>query len=140
MLLITPSFAAIYLGLLQNYLAAKESFCEACGRGTFDSADAVHCLEGAPGEPMLRCLSLKVVQEELNLSFASFLGKRHEHLRTTQVAIIFEDFILEDQVISECVPGEVRQDPVILMSVIAIMREDQLRIKFRPNLLKQVFD
>ena len=83
--------------------------------------------------PRMRCIASKLLR--VNQCFVvwvwkcfrrssifrsqQFLGKRHENLGTAQVAIVFEDFILEDQVISEGVPGEVRQDPVILMPVIA---------------------
>jgi hypothetical protein len=36
-----------------------------------------------------------------------FRGERYEDVGTAQVSIVFEDLILKNQVIPECVPGKV---------------------------------
>src|SRR5438046_2630651 len=48
---------------------------------------------------------------------------RNKKVRRPEVAVILWYFVLEHQVISKRVPGEIRQHPVILMAVVPIVRQ-----------------
>lgn len=67
----------------------------------------MHGLEGIAGKPVLSRLGLEIFQEQLDLSSTVFRGERYEDVGTAQVSIVFEDLILKNQVIPECVPGKV---------------------------------
>jgi len=100
----------------------------------------MHGFESAAGKPMLARLGLEVLQEQVDLSSAEICGERHEDIGTAQVTVVFQDFILKNQVVPECIPGQIRQDPVILVSVIAEMREDDFRFEAGLNLLEPLLN
>ena len=45
-----------------------------------------------------------------------------------EVAVVLRDLVLEDQVVAPRVPRELADEPVILVEVVAGVREDQLRV------------
>lgn len=45
-----------------------------------------------------------------------------------QIPVIFRDFIFQDQMIAECIPREIGDDAVILMTVIPKMRKNKVWI------------
>lgn len=67
----------------------------------------MHRLEGVAGKPVFGRLSLEVLHEQIDLSVAELLRERNEKVRLTKVAIVLENLVLKDQMISEGVPGQV---------------------------------
>jgi hypothetical protein len=65
----------------------------------------MHGVEGVAGKPVLGRLSLEMLHQQLDLAITELLGERDEQVRLTEVAIVFENFVLKDQMISEGVPG-----------------------------------
>jgi len=65
----------------------------------------MHGLERVACEPVLGRLRFKMLQKRLNLSNADLLRERHEYAGMSQVAIVLQDFVLKNEVISERVPG-----------------------------------
>src|SRR4029078_6753180 len=70
--------------------------------------------------------------EVCRLQSAQLLVQRNKHVRNAEVPIIFRDFILQDQMTAECVPCEIREHTMILMTVISIMSKNEIR----PELLQ----
>ena len=59
-------------------------------------------------------------------SGASRAIERHEAVGRAEIAIELRDLVLEDQMIAERVPGEIGQHPVVLMAIVAIVRQHQV--------------
>src|SRR5260221_13492676 len=128
------------LNRFQNHLPAIESFGPAGGRDTFDSPDPMHRLESVAGKPVSGRLGLKVLHQQFDFTCTELLRDWHEHIGLAKVAIVLKYFVFKNQMISERVPSQVRQDPMVLMAVIAVMGEDNIRIEFRLNFLKPFLD
>src|SRR5439155_19957792 len=79
--------------------------------------------EGIDTEPMLVSLAAKCLQHVPCLTFTRPPINRNKKVRRPEVAVILWYFVLEHQVISKRVPGEIRQHPVILMAVVPIVRQ-----------------
>lgn len=91
-------------------------------------------------KPLFARLSTEVLHQQLDLAVTELLGERDEQVRLTEVAIVLEYFVFQNQMISECVPGQIRQYPMILMPVISVVRENQVWIELRLDLLKPVLN
>src|SRR2546422_11228082 len=61
--------------------------------------------------------------------FSSAQGfvERHVVVRRPQVAVVFRHFVLENEMVPERVPGELRDEAMILMAVPSIVGEDHIR-------------
>ena len=44
-----------------------------------------------------------------------------------EVAVVLGNLVFQDQVVAKSIPREVRQDPVILMAIVAVVGEDEVR-------------
>jgi len=67
----------------------------------------MHGLERVAREPVPGRLSFKMLQKQLNLSSADLLREGHEYAGMSQVAVVLQDFVLENKMISERVPSQV---------------------------------
>src|SRR5437879_3167044 len=65
----------------------------------------------------------------LGLSARDVAQQGDVEIRLPQVAIPLGDLVLQNQVIAERLPDDVRDDPVILVAVVAAMRENHVRRK-----------
>src|SRR5256885_2389026 len=63
----------------------------------------------------------------LGLSARNVAQQGDVEIRLPQVAIRLGDLVLRNQVIAERLPGDVRDDPVILVAVVAAMGENHVR-------------
>ncbi len=43
-----------------------------------------------------------------------------------EIAVVLGNLVLQDQVIPERIPSQIRDQPVILMTIVAIVRKDQI--------------
>lgn len=127
-------------GAVQQYLPAVKCLRETGNRRTLDPTDSMHGLESIRSEPMLGGLSLEVFHEQLDLAATKLLGEWGKEIWTTQIAIVFEDLVLKNQMISEGVPGQVRQNAVVLMPIITVVGEDHIGIELCFDLFKPVLD
>ena len=69
------------------------------------------------------------VPQDRNFSLHLRLVSRHICGGSGQPALIFWNLVFQYQVIAECIPGQLGDQPVILMQVGAVMAEDQVRIR-----------
>ena len=100
----------------------------------------MHGLESVFGEPMLRRLGHEMLQEQIDLQGGKSIRKRQIQIRAPEVTVILQNLVFQNQMVPECIPGQVGQHPVILMSIISVMGEDNIGVEFRLNLFKPVFD
>ena len=54
----------------------------------------------------------------------------YEEIGDSQIAVILDDFVLKDEMIPEGVPRQFGNEAMILMEVVAIMREYDIRAGF----------
>ena len=73
---------------------------------------------------MLVALGLEESVELFGFAVASFFVQADVKVRASQIAVILRDFVFEDNMVTKCVPGEVGEDAMILMTIIAVMSED----------------
>ena len=60
-----------------------------------------------------------------------------EDVRPAEVAVVLRDLVLEDQVVPPRVPGELADEPVVLVEVVAVVREDQIGPDLTLELLEE---
>src|SRR5262245_11114760 len=63
------------------------------------------------------------------LAAADVLVELDEDVRYPEIAVVFRDFVLENHVVPEGVPGQIREHPMILMTVVAIVCEHEVGAK-----------
>jgi hypothetical protein len=76
---------------------------------------------------MLVPLRLEGVHDRADFFSGEFHFKRNKHARLAEISVIFGNLVLQNQVIPECVPGRFGYESMILMRVVAVMRENQIR-------------
>src|SRR6185503_3848775 len=91
-------------------------------------------------EPALGSLRGEVAHEVLDLAFPDALVERNERVRRAHVAVVLRYLVLEDEVVSEGVPRKLAADPVVLVQVPSLMREDDVGREVLLELLEEVLD
>ncbi len=71
---------------------------------------------------------------------AYFFFQTHKNIGYAEVAVIFRNFVFQNEVVSECVPGQVGDGPVVLVPVVTIMRKNQIRAHSSFELFKEFLD
>src|SRR5262249_29712164 len=107
-------------------LAAVEGLGVAARRTAFHAAQAGEPAECSLVEPIPRALAAEMSHQQLDLAFHDSLVQRHVDVRPAQVAIPFRDLVFQDGVVAESIPGQPVRLPMVLMSVVAVMGEDQV--------------
>ena len=79
-------------------------------------------------------------EQVLDLAFRYPSLEVNEDVRRAEVAVVLRDLVLEDQVVAERVPRQLRSQAVVLMQIRAAVREDQVRRDLRLQLLEEVLD
>lgn len=89
-------------------------------------------------EPVLSALRGIAIHQLPDLPVDIALIEDDKPRGAAQISIILGDLILQDEVISECVPGQLREQPVILVKVMLVMREYDVRVTVFLELLEKV--
>ena len=71
-------------------------------------------------------LGLEVLQNSLDFLLAGRLIQMYEEIGGAQIAVILWNFILQDQVISKRIPGQLAHKAMILVQVVAAVGEDDV--------------
>ena len=82
----------------------------------------------------------KRVEDEPDFPLAMPAFQRHEEIRRAEIAIVLRNFELQNQMVAKRVPGQLRDEGVILMQVLAKMREDDVGRDLALEPFKGVFD
>ena len=78
--------------------------------------------------------------DNLNLPRTDRLLQRKEEVGLAQIAVVLGDLVLQDQVVSERVPGQVGDQAVVLMPVVAVVSEHQIGVELPLQGLEPVLD
>src|SRR5262245_30608245 len=103
-------------------LAARKRF--GVHRRTLHPAKTHEPPEELAVEPVPVGLALEVLLEQPDLLDDRLLVQRDEDVRSTQVAIVLRDLVLEDEMVAKRVPRQLGRQPMILMEVVPRVRED----------------
>ena len=120
----------------QHQLAAMESLGVAAPGNAFHSPQAHESKKCFLLEPTLCVLRLESIHDVTDLLLVNFLLERHEEVRLSQVSVVFRNLVFHDEVIAKRVPGQLANDPMILMQIVTVMCQDQVRNKFFLQFLK----
>src|SRR6187399_1052963 len=104
-----------------------ECLCKAL---TSVALHASHChepLESLRTEPATRCLRGEVLRQELDLACDLHTSQRNEGIRLAQIPFVFGNFVLEDAVVPKRIPRQLRHHTVVLMLVVTMVAENQVR-------------
>src|SRR5579871_493043 len=92
-----------------------------------DTPQTHQTAEGIGGEPALAALGAIAIEQYPDLALDERRTEPDVRRRRREIALIFGHLVLEDQVTAEGVPGELGDQPVILVPVVAAVREDYIR-------------
>jgi len=124
----------------QAELAGVESLRETVRRRTFDSAKPHEPAKGLSIEPRATSLGGEMLVEEVDLLVTGRLIEGDEGVRLAEITVVFGNLVLEDQVVTKRVPGELGDDAMILMLVGTVVGEDDVGRNPRFEPLKGSFD
>src|SRR5882724_2563514 len=110
---------------LHDHLSAVERLGVASLR--LDPAQPQERQERVRGEPVVVLLRLEAVHEDPDLLLAGCLVELNEEIGVTDVAVVLQDLVLEDEVIPVRIPRQLRHQAMVLVEIVAIRREDDVR-------------
>src|SRR5439155_23478010 len=67
-------------------------------------------------------------------------SQRDKAVRRSEIAIELGNLVLEDEMIPKSIPGQIRQQAVILVPVVSMVRQDQVGIHLTLELFERVLD
>src|SRR5688572_11954327 len=109
--------------------------------GAFDATQAQDRLEGVLRHPRLAAaFAAESSTDVLDLARANFFVEGDKEVRPAEIAVVLGNLVLQDQVAAPRVPGEVTDGAVVLVPVIPIVGEDQIRIDVLLELLEELLD
>ena len=104
-----------------------------------DAANVHHCQKGLGYEPATASLALEVIHQRVHFRLCDHRIKRYKNIWVAKVGVVFDHLITEDQVIAKSVPGQIGNDAMILMVVVANVREYQVRTDLSFQSLERLF-
>ena len=99
----------------EEQLPTVESLGEPRWRGGLDAAQPQQAVEEVFGKPLLVSLRCEIAHQASHLSPGDRLRQGNKKIRRTQVGVVLGNFIFQNEVLPECVPGEVADQTVVLM-------------------------
>src|SRR5215469_2120744 len=125
---------------LHDRLAAIKAFSKSAFGLCFHPPDSKNGAKRIFGKPWLAGLGVERTQNVRDLTLAKRLIETHEEIGCSPIAIVLRNFIFEDQVIPEGVPRQLRNQPVILMEIVAMVSEDEIGLKIALDRLHEFLD
>ena len=107
-------------------LAPVEALGQAARRSRLHPAQPQQREEEVFREPLLRPLRAEALEQCLDLAPRDRLLEVDEDVGRAEVAVVLGDLVLEDQVVAEGVPGQLGDEPVVLVAVVVGVREDEV--------------
>ena len=98
-------------------------------RPRFDTAQTHQAIEHVFGKPMLIPLCPEITHQPLHFPATNCIGQWHEKVRLVQVGVVLRNFVFQDQMVAKSIPGQFRNQTMVLMKVMPEMGEDQVRRK-----------
>ena len=101
---------------------------EAARPAGLDPAQPQQGPEGVVAEPGPPGLAGEALAQQLDLALAALRLQGHEQVGLAEVALVLGDLVLQDQVAAEGVPGQLGDQPVVLVPVLEPVGEDQVGV------------
>src|SRR5713101_6283350 len=106
----------------------------------FDAPDSLQTHKGVRSEPLLRPLRRKRFQNVFGLLLARRAVQPDKQIGSAQVTIVLGNLVFQDQMAAKGVPSQFTDHPVILMQVVAAVRQNQVRRELLLQLLEFTLD
>jgi hypothetical protein len=90
-------------------------------------------------KPSIFSLGSEVFHDELELLLTNLLVEMEKDVRCPEVRIVLGNFVLQYEMVPECVPGQLGDQSVILMQIHSMVGEYQLRIDLALQFLEVGF-
>ena len=90
-----------------------------------------------PGPPGL---AGEALAQQLDLALAALGLQRHEQVGLAEVALVLGDLVFQDQLAAEGVPGQLGDQPVVLVPVLEPVGEDQVGLDLGLEPLEALLD
>ena len=87
---------------------------------------------------MLIMLALKVLHEQLHFRALASSERGTKRFGGTEIPVVLQDLILKNQMTTKSVPSQVGEDPVILVAVLPVVGEDEVRFEAGFYLLESI--
>src|SRR4029434_6486030 len=126
--------------LPDDELAAVEGFGMAAGCVALHSTHAQEGPEEILREPALAGLAWEAGKDHLDFPPTERVVERYEDIRRPEVAVVLGDLVFENELVSEGVPRELGDQPVVLMEVVAVVGEHEVRGSRTLELLEGLLD
>ena len=126
--------------LCKDQFPCKEAFRVALRGAAFHPSQSGQPHKHFFVEPMFRSLGPKMCHKEASLALQDLRRQWHVQVRLIQIAVPFGNLIFEDQVIAECVPSMPGDLAMILVRIVAAMRENEVRIYLVLEVLEPPFN
>ena len=124
----------------ENHFSPVECFGVLRRGDGLDAADAEQRIEQIFSEPVFVTLRNKTLLDMVSLLSANSLVEVYEYIRGSEITVIFRNLVFENHVISERIPGELRNESMILMEIIPKVRKDEIGGKIALQLFKRLLD
>ena len=126
-ILLACLFQILSFLILQHELATIKSFGVSARGIAFHTAQSHQRLKRFGLKPTLSTLRLESIHDVSNFLLAHIGLKRHEDTRLSHVAVIFGDLVFENQMIPKRIPGQFRQEAMILVGIPAVVSKNEVR-------------
>src|SRR3981081_1841749 len=117
-----------------------ETLRESAASIGLNAANPLQSQESVCGEPLLGPLRYERIESEIRLSVPGRWIEPHKKVRRSQIAIILGNLVFQDQMIAKRVPCQFADHPVVLVQVVPVVRQDQVRNKLRLQFFELIFD
>src|SRR5437879_7614243 len=104
-----------------------------------DAAQSRQRKKSVRSEPLLGSLRRKRIENVFYFALACSTVQPKINVWCSQITIILWDLVFQDQVIAKRVPSQFTNHAVILMQIMAVMRQNQVRSEFCLQLLEFAF-
>ena len=112
----------------EEELPCVETLGEPARGSSLDASKAHQTEERFLVEPESIGLRGEPIEHGPDLAPSEIVLQPNEHVGPAEISVVLGDLVLEDQVVTEGVPGQVGDRAVVLMSIVSVMREYEIRL------------
>src|SRR5689334_4997873 len=103
-----------------------EALCKSARRVGLDTTKSLKRQKSIGGKPLLRALGSKRLADVSGFSLAGLTIQTHEKIWPTKVAIVFGDFIFQNEMAAEGIPGQLGDHFMVLVKIVTVMGKNQI--------------
>src|SRR5512132_589415 len=122
----------------QDRLSTVEAFGQSRRRIRLQATKTQRRHEQISCEPALAALTPVTGKNDVDLPLADRFRQRREQPGRSEVTVVFRNLVFQDEVVAERVPGQLRNRAVVLVQVLPVMREHEVR-KYVPLQVLEAF-